>query len=409
MEKEGNNNPFRGLGKGLFSDQYFLLNFIVGTYLGPDVYTDNPRCSALRRLAKRSPPYTSNNLGTSFLSTSQLESLYYYLLRNAHHSLVLKPDMFYMYLKGSLHLPSLGSQEDHRQFTGFFPLKLHDHKRYSDSYEIVKGIALIDDPVTSYMKKEELERFRFLSGIDDLKIDSKKCLSYRHGDQNGGDETEASCITKSERQTAGTICNRNERSSEMFGVKYRRRRLRCHPIPIQPFSFNPSMSEQQNEESTSKRTFKLDGSAAMPIITLPKLEDCISDESIVLTGTARRGMAGPQVGLVDIGISKAAYFFQVALPGVRRDFCEFSCEIESDGKVHIQGSLSGGRTIRKRSRAFKMKFQQMCPPGPFTLSFSLPGPVDPRLFSPNFRTDGIFEAVIIKTQRKFSPQVHDGH
>lgn len=77
---------------------------------------------------------------------------------------------------------------------------------------------------------------------------------------------------------------------------------------------------------------------------------------------------------------------------------QFSCQIESNGKVHLQGSTTGGKTIKKRSRVFKMEFQQLCPPGPFTLSFSLPGPVDPRLFAPNFRSDGIFEAVIVKHQ-----------
>lgn len=74
----------------------------------------------------------------------------------------------------------------------------------------------------------------------------------------------------------------------------------------------------------------------------------------------------------------------------------FSCEIEPDGKVHIQGSTLGGKTVRKRSQVFHMKLQQICPPGQFTLTFSLPGPVDPRLFSPNFRSDGIFEAIVIK-------------
>ncbi|KAL5780909.1 hypothetical protein ACOSQ2_011646 [Xanthoceras sorbifolium] len=75
---------------------------------------------------------------------------------------------------------------------------------------------------------------------------------------------------------------------------------------------------------------------------------------------------------------------------------QFSCEIESDGKLHIQGSTPGEKTIRKCLRVFLMKFQQLCPPGPFTVSFSLPGPVDPGLFSPNFRSDGIFEGVVIK-------------
>ena len=79
---------------------------------------------------------------------------------------------------------------------------------------------------------------------------------------------------------------------------------------------------------------------------------------------------------------------------------EVSCEIECDGKVHIQGSTAGGKIIKKRSREFHMKTQNLCPSGPFTVSFNLPGPVDPRLFSPNFRDDGIFEAVIVKHKEK---------
>jgi hypothetical protein len=75
---------------------------------------------------------------------------------------------------------------------------------------------------------------------------------------------------------------------------------------------------------------------------------------------------------------------------------QFSCDIESDGKVEIRGLLSGIRTIATQSRVFQMKTQQLCSPGPFTISFSLPGPVDPRLFAPNFRDDGIFEGVVIK-------------
>lgn len=78
---------------------------------------------------------------------------------------------------------------------------------------------------------------------------------------------------------------------------------------------------------------------------------------------------------------------------------EFSCEVERDGKVHVRGvTTTGVRTVSRYSRVYKMKFQQQCPPGPFTLSFSLPGPVDPRLFSPNFRADGIFEGVIVKDE-----------
>lgn len=76
---------------------------------------------------------------------------------------------------------------------------------------------------------------------------------------------------------------------------------------------------------------------------------------------------------------------------------EFSCEIEWNGNVHIRGvTTTGEQNVCRYSRIYEMKFQQQCLPGPFSLSFFLPGPVDPRLFSPNFRSDGIFEAVVVK-------------
>ncbi|KAG6408486.1 hypothetical protein SASPL_131499 [Salvia splendens] len=76
---------------------------------------------------------------------------------------------------------------------------------------------------------------------------------------------------------------------------------------------------------------------------------------------------------------------------------EFSCDVQRDGKVCVRGVTStGGKIVQKYSRVYEMKFQQQSPPGPFTLFFNLPGPVDPRLFSPHFRSDGIFEAVVAK-------------
>lgn len=76
---------------------------------------------------------------------------------------------------------------------------------------------------------------------------------------------------------------------------------------------------------------------------------------------------------------------------------QFSCEIEHNGKVHVRGvTTTGENFVSRHTRVFEMKVQQQCPPGPFTLSFSLPGPVDPRMFFPNFRSDGILEAVALK-------------
>ena len=173
---------------------------------------------------------------------------------------------------------------------------------------------LIDDPVTSYMKKEYIERFRCLSGIDDLKIDVKKCLSYRDEHQKSGEETEPMRTIKREKQLAGTMCNRNERSAAMFQKTYIRRQ-RSDPKPISTFSSNLSTSKKQNEESTSEGPRNMDGPVRMPVIA-PKMQDCPSKKSIILTGTVRKGRTGPQVGVVDIGISRSAYFFQVSLPSV---------------------------------------------------------------------------------------------
>lgn len=75
------------------------------------------------------------------------------------------------------------------------------------------------------------------------------------------------------------------------------------------------------------------------------------------------------------------------------------CEIERDGKVCIKGVIAEAGVVKDSSSVFRMKVQQLCPPGPFTISFNLPGPVDPRLFSPTYRPDGILEVVVMK--RKF--------
>lgn len=371
------------------SDQLFLLNFIMSTYLGPDVYSDNPRHSASQRLAEGLPPYTSKNLGASFISISQLESLYYYILRHAHPGLVLEPNILHSYLEGNFPLPSSELLEYCRQFTSFFPLNIHEHKRYSINSEIIKGIVLIDDPVISHMK-EDFERFKSLSGLADLKIDKIKSLSYEHGCQKTKEDGEQNSMKNSEKRISGSVANGNGNASEEFQENNRRmQHLNSMPISVSP----PVTSMIRHvSEGAFKRTCNRDGPAMMLLITVPNMDQ----SSIILNGTAKNRIAGPPIGVLDIGVSKVAYFFRVALPGVRKDYSEFSCEIQSDGKVHLQGSTTGGGTIKKRSRVFHMTFRQLCPAGQFTLSFSLPGPVDPRLISPNFRSDGIFEAVVIR-------------
>lgn len=315
MALQGNNSSSTVSVNKTFNNQHFLLNFIMSTYLGPDVFFDNPRRSASQRLAQVLPPYTSNSLSFSFVSFSQLESLYYYVLRNANPGLVVEPSVLHMYLKGIMPLPSSELLEDCRQFTSFFPLNIHGHKRYSGHYEIVKGIVLIDDPVTSFIRKEDLVRFRSLSGMDDLKIDKIKSLCYEHEYKKGKEDKEQNYMKNSKATAAGNISDGNHNSSSQSQETCTERQ------PNNPLPF--SVLNHHILQGAFQKTCNRDGPAMMPLLSIPNVEACMSDASITLTGTATKGTVGPPIGVVDIGISKLAYLFRVALPGVRRDYSKF--------------------------------------------------------------------------------------
>ncbi|CAL5383287.1 unnamed protein product [Camellia sinensis] len=107
------------------------------------------------------------------------------------------------------------------------------------------------------------------------------------------------------------------------------------------------------------------------------------DPAVVLTGTANERRVGHSFGSVEIGRSESAYIFRVALPGVRRN-----------SSVHVEGLVGNVAMLKDMPNPFEMKVEQLCPSGPFHVTFDLPGPVDPRLCSPNFRPDGILEVVV---------------
>ncbi|KAL5557672.1 hypothetical protein UlMin_033883 [Ulmus minor] len=347
----------------------------MGTYLGPDVTSDSPRRSASQRVREG---YKSTDLGASYVSVSLLENLYYYVLRKANPSLVLRPTMLHRYLKGSI---------CRSNFTNMFPLNLHDQIWYPATFRIVKGIVLLDNPVTSHLEEKDIGKFKSLSCADSFKLDMDEFIRYDHEYRN--------CSSNCVETFKGDSSNGNGDSSSKFLRKYKRR-CDSKPMPM-PMPGFPSTVCVQGEDPG--RACVSNGPATVPF-PIQSMEKWTLDASIILSGTAGKGKSVPPIGNVDVGVNKVAYYFRVALPGVRKDYCQFNCQIEPEGKVHIRGLTNGGKTIKKPSRVFLMKFQQLCPPGPFSLSFSLPGPVDPRLFAPNFRCDGVFEGVVIKLSSK---------
>ncbi|KAF3524888.1 hypothetical protein F2Q69_00051730 [Brassica cretica] len=89
---------------------------------------------------------------------------------------------------------------------------------------------------------------------------------------------------------------------------------------------------------------------------------------VFFTGSAKQGTPGPPIGLVE----------------------------SREGRVCIKGVVPEIAIPSDSGCLYRMQVQQLCPPGPFSITFSLPGQVDPRLFSPKFRPDGIFEVVVVK-------------
>ncbi|XP_052207198.1 increased DNA methylation 3-like [Diospyros lotus] len=120
--------------------------------------------------------------------------------------------------------------------------------------------------------------------------------------------------------------------------------------------------------------------------------------NVVRTGTAKEGSFGPTLGLMDIGVSPTAYLCLIALPGVRNNGHELQIDIHRDGNVTIKGTSTGGRLLKDLPTIAHavMVVQQVSPPGEFTISFSLPGPVDPKLFEADLRPDGILEIMLMK-------------
>lgn len=123
-----------------------------------------------------------------------------------------------------------------------------------------------------------------------------------------------------------------------------------------------------------------------------------SKSGVALTGSAAMGKVGPAIGAVDIGESEDEYIFRVSLPGVVRDENNFICDVQPDGEITITGvTLTGEKVVRRNSMVFEMQTQNLCPPGDFSISFRLPGPIDhEKSIRGVFGSDGIFEATVKK-------------
>ncbi|KAK7356055.1 hypothetical protein VNO80_15321 [Phaseolus coccineus] len=366
-------------------DQCFLMYFIVGTYFGPDIKTETAtKKSILQRVAEGFPPYTLNQLTNSFIKVVELERVYYYILRKSDKSMILKLTFLRRFFQGQ------GGNSNYPHFLDLFPPHLHPQSRFKNRCKIVHNIVFIHNPDSSYIKPEDVERFKRLSGVEELHVDIEAARLQL------GASSYANCVLNK-----SNIPMRNV-ENESYGGFYRFRD-NVHGVGrvSDATSHRHHVGGIEDEESDEPENV---GAAMLVFPSRPSREElydivAATKNGFALTGTVANAQFGPSIGLVDIGECEDSYLFRVSLPGVKRDEKEFFCDVELDGKILISGvTITGEKVVYRYSKAFEMQTHNLCPPGKFGMSFRLPGPVDPHQFSGNFGTDGVLEGIVMKAK-----------
>ena len=147
------------------SDQRFLLVFILSNFFGPDLRSEEPKLSAAQRLALGLPHYSESDIHKSILKLSEIEAVYYYVVRGSQPAVRVKLQSLYKFLQGHLASPLKEILEDERQFVHFFPPFCHKQMRYKGTYKVIEGIVFIQDPDISHIRPHDLQRFLSLTEL----------------------------------------------------------------------------------------------------------------------------------------------------------------------------------------------------------------------------------------------------
>ncbi|KAH6794227.1 hypothetical protein C2S52_004704 [Perilla frutescens var. hirtella] len=363
----------------LTDDQHFLLYLIMGAYFAPDLKGGSPHKSVLQRHAEGLQQYLANDLVGSQIKMTVMENVYYYVMRKAEQSVVVKQPLLLEYIHGSVPITLEGSAA-YLQFDDLFPRMLHQRSQCRDQHCTIDNIVLINNPDMNYMNPCDVERFKRLTGLEDFRLDWESVVQHITVDDMA-------------------LCNAKPLATSELddAMQY---------ATVQHLDCIPGTETYPDVLSQITGSSGQDIERGMLFIpSCPTKEEWSNlvatiNGGFALTGSAASGHLGPVLGLIDIGESEDSYLFRVSLPGVRRDAKDFSCEVESDGAVIIKGvTVTGERAVEKYSQLFEMRTQNLCPPGPFCISFKLPGPVDPQQFHGTFATDGILEGIALKGRR----------
>ncbi|CAK7340754.1 unnamed protein product [Dovyalis caffra] len=364
------------------NDQHFLLYFIIGNFFGPDL-KGGPKKSLFQRAAEGLPTYSLDELTGGYIKTEEIEHIYYYALQKAEKYLTLKLSLLHCFFLGNLRASGTAS---YLQFPDMFPTHLHPHSLMDNRHKTVSNVMFIDNPDTSHISSKDIERFKRLTGVENLLLDRDAARIHSY--------VNASTLYDVVVHEAGSGVEWPHSSIHHFHKRARHadsipQARDPHVYDVQPLSCVLCKGLPPSHSCTTALPAKDSGKSvdeSPMMIFLPsgaKKEELnslmtVSKGRVALTGTAAMGQMQRTVGLVDIGECDDAYLFRVSLPGVRQNDNEFSCTIEPDGKVLIEGiTTTGEETVYRFSQKFQMLSGNLCSPGQFSISFQLPGHVDP--------------------------------
>ncbi|XP_073146504.1 increased DNA methylation 2-like [Henckelia pumila] len=369
----------------LTDDQNFLLSLIIGTYFGPHLKQERFCKSALQRYAEGLSPYSANDLAGSHMKIEVMEKVYFYILRMAELSVVVPEQQLRQFIHGNNRI-SVDGQDTYPSFGFLFPPEYHKRSQLKNHHDTIENVVFINNPKLYLIKQVDHKRFKRLTGLDDFPVDIDHAMLH---ESNVMLQKTLNLDVRSVNYIPDAGLNHDVSEPSNCIIPFSSSRRNDCPVSYDSIVPSPAGSSSV-EDFDSGMIFVPSREEWNKIVSSSKC-------GFALTGSAARGKMGPVLGMMDIGESEDSYFFSVSLPGVRRDERDFSCEVESDGKVVIKGvTVTGERTIVKHCQTFQMQSQNLCPPGHFSISFNLPGPVDPMQFHGTFATDGIFQGMAMK-------------
>ncbi|KAB2630146.1 hypothetical protein D8674_007665 [Pyrus ussuriensis x Pyrus communis] len=229
----------------------------------------------------------------------------------------------------------------------------------------------------------------------ELQNENYEILVLGHGRQLG----KLSCILKG--MFAGTSKTNEPDQSDPQQPKFDPTQpILLHPTPLRSEPYIPPTMDLSETSD-----FDAEEQMQQVMIVLPTQSTIeeknkileTNESTIILTGAAAAlAQGGPTVGSVDIGENEDSYLFRVSIPGALKED-KFSCNVDPDGKVLIQGvTTTGGKIVCRDFHVFKMKTQNLCPPGHFSVSIQLPGPVESEQKIVSLENEGILEGIVKK-------------